>query len=55
MRRRRCPTRVAPIANLIGESGETANQPLPDFLAAPYPTIKYHRLVRRVSAAGSVT
>jgi hypothetical protein len=35
------PTRVSAIANLIGESGETVKQPLPDF-SARYPTIKDH-------------
>src|SRR5215471_3349806 len=33
----RCPDTVSAIANLIGESGEAAKQPLPDFLACHIP------------------
>jgi len=37
MRRLRSPHKVFPIANLIGESGEAAKQPLPDFSARDIP------------------
>jgi hypothetical protein len=37
MQRWRQPNKVAAIANLIGESGETVKQPLPDFSARYIP------------------
>jgi hypothetical protein len=37
MHQLRRPSKVAAIANLIGESGETVKQPLPDFYCANWP------------------